>query len=601
MAVELKLGVEDSRVGIGGMTVCEAFQRAIRRHADRVALRTRGGATEITWGEYGGHVERLAGGLAGLGLGRGATIGLQLSNRPEFHLIDMAALHLGAVPFAIYNTSPVSEIVHRIENADAEILVTERAYLGTIRQAAVAHGGVRHIILVDGQAPGVLGLDDVVAAAPDEFDFATSWQRVGLDDLCAITYTSGTTGPPKGAQWSHRGVAATLDALGKIVTEPVDLVSYLPMAHAGERMFGHYMPLIDGGTITSCPNPREVLDYIREVRPNVMMMPPRVWDKVIAGIRAGAERFDAELRARLDRCLEIGTVRARAESAGESVDPALIAEHDALAGPLRASLLAPFGLDRVAIAVIGAAPSQPETLLFYHAIGLPLLEAYGLTECGTLAVINRPDDYRVGTVGKPISGLQVRIAEDGEVLLRSEMNMVGYRKQPEETARTIDADGWLHTGDIGELDTDGFLRLVDRKKDLIISATGKTMSPANIEAEIRSASDLIGQAVAIGDGRPYNVAVITLDADAAPMLARRLGARANELARLAKDPVILQELERAVAAANARLSRPEQIKYFAVLPVAWSPDSDELTPTMKLKRRAVVKKYQSTIDELYAR
>jgi long-chain acyl-CoA synthetase len=576
-------------------TLCAAFQITAAERADEVALRTRGDSTSIAWREYAARVREYAGGLAGLGVGRGETLALMLVNRPEFHLVDAAAMHLGAVPFSLYNTSSPEQIEFLLADAANRVIVTERAFLDRVRAAAA--GAVEHVVVVDGAGEeGTLTLDDLAAAAPASFDFEAAWRAVEPADVLTLIYTSGTTGPPKGVQITHANMLAEWRALqaARPTTPGGRLVSFLPAAHIADRWSSHYGPMVHGATITCCPDPRELMAHVPEARPTVFGAVPRVWEKLKAALQAG---FDAEPEpARRDAvraAFDAGRARVRAEQAGEPVDDALAAAcaraEESVFAPLRERL----GLGEVEHFVVGAAPTPPEVLEFFLAMNVPICELWGMSETSCVATLNPPDRIKIGTVGPPLPGVELRIAPDGEIFVRGEIIMAGYRNQPDRTAKTIDRDGWLATGDVGEIDEDGYLRIVDRKKELIINAAGKNMSPANIESALKSASPLIGQACAIGDGRPYNVALIVLDPDAA-------GALELDDDGLAAAEAAIEGVAAGVALANRRLSRVEQIKRFKVLDEEWQPGGDELTPTMKLKRRPIAEKYAEEIEALYA-
>ena len=562
-------------------TVCEAFQRLVAQQPDKLALRTRDDAWSLTWTQLNERVRSIAAGLAGLGIGHGDTVAMLLANVPECHLVDLAAIHLGAVPFTIYNSSSAEQIVHKLDNADSTILFTSSDFLPRVEEARASLPLLKHLVVIDAGDGAQMTLADVEAAgadAPQGFDFEAAWRAVDPEDSVTLIYTSGTTGPPKGAMWAHRTVMCQLRALDAVLPLPSEnVISVLPMAHAGGRLTGHYFALPFGPTITTCPDMKDLPAALAEVHPDVFFSVPRLWEKLQVAIETMVERLDEDARAAAKDAITRG-------DAYEHVKP----------------ILARLGLERIKAAYVGGAPSAPELSEFFRAVGVPLLEAYGLTE-GALNIFNRIEEFKGGTAGKPLPGVEFRLDSDGEILLRGGLNFTGYRKQPEESARTLDADGWLHTGDIAEVDEDGFVSIVDRKKEIIISAAGKNMSPANIESAIKGESSLIGQVVTIGDGRRYNTALITLDPEAAPMYGKRLGlADGASFEDLAAAPEIRREVEQAVERGNARLSRVEQIKKFTLLPVAWLPDSDELTPTMKLKRRPIAAKYATEIEALYA-
>jgi long-subunit acyl-CoA synthetase (AMP-forming) len=553
-------------------TVAEAFQTTARAHPDRVALRTKGDELSITWREYADRVRETGGGLAALGIERGSTLALLLTNRPEFHWFDAAALHLGAAPFSLYNTYTAEQIQYQVTDAGARILVTEEAFADRVRDL----DGVEHVIVVE---------RDELPGAPDGFDFDAAWRAVEPTDLLTLIYTSGTTGPPKGVEITHANMVATIEGIRRIIDFPDDgrLVSWLPMAHIAERNCTHYLPMFTGYTTTCCPDPRELVAYLPEVRPTWFFAVPRIWEKLKAAIEASIEAEADEAKKQATRwALDVGLRKAR----GEDVDADEYAKADEL---VLSRVRARLGLDAVESVNVGAAPTPPEVIEFFHALGVPLAELWGMSETTGYGAVNPRDRIRIGTVGPPAPGGEIRLADDGEVLIRGPFVMRGYRNQPEATRGAVDEEGWLHTGDIGELDEEGYLRLVDRKKELIISAGGKNMSPANIEAKLKASSPAIGQAIAIGDGRPYNVALITLDPDVAPAFEQAHGREA-----------LLAEVERGIGAANDQLARVEQIKRFKLLDGEWEPGGDELTPTMKLKRKPIHEKYAEEIEALYA-
>jgi long-chain acyl-CoA synthetase len=564
-------------------TVAEAFQVTANAHPDRCALRTKGDEFSMTWREYAEKVRATAAGLAGLGLDRGATMAIMLTNRPEFHWFDAAALHLGATPFSLYNTYTAEQIQYQVDDAEARIIVTEQAFEERARELK----NVEHVIVVDAD-----GADPVEAHAPHGFDFEAAWRAVEPQDLLTLIYTSGTTGPPKGVQLTHANLIAGITGFDQVIQFPDEgrVVSWLPMAHIAERACSHYLPMFVGFSTTCCPDPRQVVAYLPEVKPSWFFAVPRIWEKLKATIEAGIEAEpDAAKKKATEWALDVGLRKARADQAGEDLPDELREEHAKADELVLSKIRARLGLDEVESVNVGAAPTPPEVIEFFHAIGVPLAELWGMSETSGYGTCNPPERIKIGTVGPPSPGAEIKLADDGEVLVRGPFVMTGYRNQPDKTREALDADGWLHTGDIGEFDDDGYLKLVDRKKELIISAGGKNMSPANIEAKLKASSPVIGQAVAIGDGKPYNVGLITLDPDVAPAFEQQHGREA-----------LLAEVERAIEAANEQLARVEQIKKFKLLDDEWQPGGDELTPTMKLKRKPIHEKYASEIEELYA-
>jgi long-chain acyl-CoA synthetase len=564
--------------GLDASTVAEAFQVTARAHPDRCALRLKGDEFSITWAEYADKVRRTAAGLAGLGLGRGDAMGIMLTNRPEFHWFDAAALHLGAAPFSIYNTYAPEQVEYQLQDAGVDIVITEKAFADRIR-------GVEHVIVI-----GEGG--EVESHASEAFDFEAAWRAVEPDDVLTLIYTSGTTGPPKGVQVTHANLISAVNGFDQVIAFPDDgrVVSWLPMAHIAERACSHYLPMLIGFTTTCCPDPRQVVAYLPEVKPTWFFAVPRIWEKLKAAIEAGvAAEQDAAKKQATEWALGVGLKKVRAEQAGAEMPEELAQEYAKADELVLSKIRARLGLDQIQSVNVGAAPTPREVIEFFHAIGVPLAELWGMSETTGYGACNPPDKIKIGTVGPAAPGAEIKLAADGEVLMRGPMVTGGYRNQPEKTREAIDDEGWLHTGDVGEFDEDGYLKIVDRKKELIINAAGKNMSPANIEAKVKASSPLIGQVIAIGDGKPYNVALITLDPDVRPGFVEQHGEDAVEA-----------EVQRGVDAANEQMARVEQIKKFKVLLDDWQPGGDELTPTMKLKRKPIHEKYAEEIEALYA-
>ena len=594
--------ISGERAAVGAATIAEAFRITAAERADEVAIRTRQDAFTITWGELRERVDALAGGLAKLGVERGDTVALLLCNRPEFHLCDLAVMMLGATPFSIYSTYTPEQIQYLVADADAKLLICEQQYLPQVREARKALPGLEYVIVIDGKAPlGTLALSDVEGSNPD-FDVEASVAKIQPTDVLTLIYTSGTTGPPKGVQLIHRNLLAAVESVEALIQFPRDgrVISWLPNAHIAERNAHHYLPIVYGLQITCCEDPREVLSYLPEVRPSWFFAVPRIWEKLKAGLDTMVAGQPEERRQELQTALDAGVRKVRLEQAGEPV-PAELAEQVARAdAEIFSGLREMLGLDQVEAINVGAAPTPVEVLEFFHAIGLPLAELWGMSETCGAGSVNPSEKIKIGTVGPPAPGVQIKLDADGEVLVKSEVVMLGYRNLPDKTKETFTEDGWLRTGDIGLFDEDGYLTIVDRKKELIINAAGKNMSPANIEAALKSASPLIGQACCIGDRRPYNTALIVLDADFAPAWAAKQGIEATSLESLAGDERVRAAVQEGVDAANAKLARVEQIKKFTIVPGDWLPGGEELTPTMKLKRKPIDEKYTGEIDAMYS-
>jgi len=587
------------------VTMCEAFQATTARHPQEVALRTPGGAVTITWDAYASQARQIAGGLAGLGVGRGDTVALMMTNRPEFHLADTAAFHLGAIPFSVYNTFAAEQIAQVLGNAGSRVAVCEQQFARQLLEVA-SGTAVEHVVCVDGRPDGSVTLEEMVAGGDPGFGFEASWRAVQPDDVLTLIYTSGTTGPPKGVEITHAQMLAELAATEALMPGGIGagdrLVSYLPMAHIAERCVCHYRAMFSGAQVTSLADAKGLPGALADARPTVLFGVPRVWEKLKAGIDAlVAYEPDQARRQAVQEAFKVAHqyVDAAQASPGGQV-PAGVAEayrqaDEQVLSKIRQLL----GLDQLRLALSGAAPIAPEILTFMFALGIPVIEVWGMSECCGAGTANPPDAIRIGTVGPALPGVQLKLADDGELLLRGPIVMKGYRNDPARTAEAIDPDGWLHSGDLAAIDEDGYVRITGRKKELIISSAGKNMSPAAIEGAVLAASLMIAQVVAVGDRRPYIVALVALDPEAAAAFAAQHGIADPAPAVLADHPAIRAAVGAAVDAANARLSRVEQIKRFAIVPVSWEPGGDEITPTMKLKRHAITAKYADIIETLY--
>jgi long-chain acyl-CoA synthetase len=571
--------------------MCEAFQRTAAIDPDAVALRTPGDTHTLTWRDYATKVRQVAAGLAGLGVRPGDTVSLMMANRIEFYPLDVGAQHLGATSFSVYSTLAAEQVGYLFANAGTKVVMCEATYVDRIRASGAA---IDHIVCIDDALEGTLSLDDLVAASATDFDFESAWRAVQPDDVVTLIYTSGTTGNPKGVEMTHTNLLFEAFALDAVLGNQFGdrTTSFLPSAHIADRMGCLYNQEVFGTQITVVSDARAVAAALPDVRPTTWGAVPRVWEKLKAAIEfAAANEPDEMKRQALQWGLAVAAKKAAARAAGTAVPDDVAAEWATADELVLSKLRAKLGLDELRWAVSGAAPVPKETLAFFAGIGIPIAEVWGMSELSCVATVSHPHDTRLGTVGKLLPGLEGRIADDGEFLVRGPLVMKGYRKEPQKTAEAVDEDGWLHTGDIFEADDEGYLRVVDRKKELIINSGGKNMSPANIENTIKAACPLIGVIVALGDARPYNTALIVLDAESFPDTSPET---------LAADPAVIAEIAAGVAEGNAKLSRVEQIKRFCVLPTFWEPGGDEVTLTMKLKRRPIYAKYVAEIEALYA-
>jgi long-chain acyl-CoA synthetase len=595
---------------VDAATIAEAFRVTAAQREGEVAVRTKDDEVSLTWGELRERVDALAGGLSALGVGRGDSVALMLINRPEFHLCDLAVMMCGGAGFSIYQTYTPEQIAFVVGDAGARVLICEQAFLPVVLEARKELPDLEHVIVIDpttdsvggARAPeGCRSLAEVEGSNPG-FDVEASVGAIAADDVLTLIYTSGTTGPPKGVMLAHANLIAAVEGIEALIQFPHGgrVISWLPAAHIAERAAHHYLPIVYGLQITCCPNPREVLSYLPAVQPSWFFAVPRIWEKLKAGLETMLANQSEEQRAPVQAALAASLQKVRLEQAGEPVPDELAQQVDAADAQVFSGLRKMLGFDAVEAVNVGAAPTPVEVIEFFHAIGVPLAELWGMSETCGAGACNPPERIKIGTVGPATPGVELRLADDGELLVRGGVVMTGYRNLPDKTAEAIDADGWLHTGDIAQIDDDGYVKIVDRKKEIIINAAGKNMSPANIEATLKASSPLIGQACCIGDARPYNTALIVLDSDFAPSWASQHGIDSSALEDLAADDRVRAAVQEGVDAANAKLARVEQIKKFHLVAGDWLPGGDELTPTMKLKRKPIAGKYAGDIDALYS-
>jgi long-chain acyl-CoA synthetase len=590
--VETVEGSETIAQALAQPTLCAAFQTTAAAHPQQTAL-TVADAPDLTWGDYAARVEAIAAGLWSLGVRADDCVAILLANRPEFHLVDTAALHLGAIPFSIYHTNPSEQIVPLLENSGARVVITEPGFLPVIEGTRALGAAIDHIVLVGGESEGTIPFDELATRSDPDFDFEATWRAVTPELVAVLVYTSGTTGAPKGVEHTHGGLMFGQNSFNTLapVSPGGRVVSYLPMAHIAERMISHYASLTFGYTIACCPDPKALAATLAATRPTRLFGVPRIYEKLRDGALAMIER-DQALHAELETAL--AAVRATHAEGQPLTGHAPCTDPQAFA-PVRAAL----GLDAAEYLTVAAAPTPVEVLVFFHAIGLPVTELWGMSEC-VLSTSNPPGRVKLGSVGYALPRVEVRLADDGEIMVRGPQVTRGYRRDPERTRESISEDGWLSTGDIAVADEEGYLKIVDRKKELIINSAGKNMAPTHIEGTVKEESRLIANVVAIGDARPYVTALIVLDPEAAGRFAGEHGLPA-ELAELAATDEMQAEIAAAIARGNDRLARVEQIKAHAILGVEWLPGSEELTPTQKLRRKPINEKYAEEIDALYAR
>ncbi len=592
---------------VEGQTLPKAFLDTAARLADRVALRwkeTDGSFGQWTFADYSDRVARVAAGLAALGVERGDRVVLMLRNIPEFHVVDLAVNFLGATAISIYNSSSAEQVHYLADHSEAKLgFVEDAGFLGRFLEVRDRLPRLEKLGILndpDAAAPAdVFGREALFGASP--LDLQEAAKATQPDDLATMIYTSGTTGPPKAVMLSQKNVAWTVESFRRALEldDPAGkkLVSYLPMAHIAERMVSHYQQIFFGFEVTACPDPSAIAEYARAVRPNVMFGVPRVWEKIYAGVNS-ALAVDGEKQKSFREALEAAApiAEAMAWDRATDVEKEMYDFFDQVAfGPVRKLV----GLDELELALTGAAPIPAQMLSWFRTIGVPLAEIYGMSESSGPMTFTAKK-VKPGTVGRAIPGCDVRLAEDGELICRGGNVFGGYLKSPEKTAEALDEDGWLHSGDIGEVDDDGYFKIVDRKKELIITAGGKNISPANLESALKM-MPLVGQACAIGDNRPFVSALVVLDPDAAKTFAAKEGLGDIALAALAEHPKVIESIRADLESAMADFNNAERVKKVKILAEEWLPDSECLTPTSKLKRRGIHQRYEVEIEALYER
>lgn len=596
---------------VEGRTLLDAFSQTVDEYRAEKALSWKNaeGWQSLTWGEYRDQVQVAALGLIALGLQPKEFAVIMSRNRPEHMIADLGVMHARGTAVSLYNTLAPEQIQYIAGHSNAAVaFVEDGAFLEKFRSIRNQLPDLRRVIVMEpsnADDDWVVSWDRLMQLGREEDSrdpgaFDRMWHQVAPEDLATLVYTSGTTGPPKGVMDTQRQVLWMTEC-GFLPTRPGHRhISYLPLAHAYERYVGHWHAIRWASSVYTCPDPAQLFAYAAEVRPTGMTGVPRVWEKLYAALSAGiAAEPDEQRRAAVEKAIAVGREIVRRRQRGEPIGPETEAKLQQCK-PILDALRARVGIDKCEFAVTGAAPINIEVIEFFQAIGLPMVEGWGMTEA-TVAGLFAPsyDRPRNGTVGTALPGVEIRVADDGEMLVRGGNVTQGYYKDPEKTAETIDAEGWLHTGDIVEMDPDGYVKIIDRKKELIITAGGKNISPANLETLLKQ-HPLVGQACAIGDRRPFVSALIVLDQEVAPLWAKQHRIEFSSMADLAGRQEVLAEVQKAVEDCNRRVARVESIRKFTILPVEWTAQSEELTPTLKLKRRVIHAKYAPEIELMYS-
>jgi long-chain acyl-CoA synthetase len=603
---------EEYEARILGLHMPATVRQAAEKYGDQPAFSDRFDVPEgetwstITWAETWELTRRVAAALIDLGVEAGDPVAIMAANRTAHTLADYGAMTAAAVPMSIYNTLAQDQVAFIAgESRPVVVVLEDHDRYQRWEKALDEVDSIRHVVmLADAERvddPRVMTWDDLLARGEDTGAVDERMDRITPDLPATFLYTSGTTGNPKGVVLTHHNVmyeaVSTLDAGG--LHGPQRTISYLPLAHIAERILATYAPPFLGSHVHAIPDPAGLLGALGEVHPTAFFGVPRVWEKIKTGISAKlAEDPDPANQKLVTDAMAAGLAWTQAHEYGNEMTPeveeAYAKADEAILGFLRLLL----GLDQVQWAASAAAPMPLEVAKFMGGLGLRVYDVYGMTETTGAFTSNGPDAFKLGTVGRPNPGIEVRLDEDGEILCRGPVNTPGYYKQEAATRNLIDEDGWIRTGDIGTVDEDGFYSVVDRKKELIITSSGKNIAPSNIENYLKE-SPIVGHAMALGDDRSYVVAILTLDGEIAPLVAAKMGIEFTDLADLSRKPEIRAMAQAAVDKANERLSRPEQVKAWELLPDEWTAESEELTPTLKLKRRVVRTKYSDVVDKLY--
>ena len=599
-------------VHIEGDTIVAAFRNTVRRYPDRPALRRHVGSSweSLTWADYGRGVAEVTAGLAELGIESGQQVGIFSNNRVEWHLADFGTLANDSVSVPLYQTSSPEQVAYILGHAEARACFVENHELAVkVLKVRDQLPKLDHLVVFDDDErlddPFVVGFEQLRALGaarlrtePGAFDARAD--TVAPEQLATLVYTSGTTGRPKGAMISHANVMWTIRSAAAVVhvREGERFLSFLPLSHIAERMISDFLAVTIGGETWFARSLATVAEDLRDCHPTAFFAVPRVWEKFqeVALAKLGEQHGLQKLV--VDQYVGLGE---HVIGAHETVQRAPVWEklpYEALDAVVGAKFRKEFGLDQAHILVTAAAPIHPQLIRWFHAIGLPVLELYGQTEVCGPTTCSPPEANRIGTVGPPIPGVRVQIADDGEILVKGGNVCTGYFRDPARTAELIDADGWMHSGDVGVLDEDGYLRITGRKKDLIITAAGQNIAPQEIETDLRY-QELISEAIVIGEGRRYLTALLTLDGDALSAWAQAHGKVANYEA-LVDDPDLRGEIDRVVDEVNRKWSRVENVRKYRILAHEFTIAGGEMTPTLKVKRNVVNDKYADLIEEMYA-
>jgi long-chain acyl-CoA synthetase len=592
-----------SQAATGSKTLADLLPLAVEKHGDLPAQRHKDPAkdewVDTSYRELGAIVKEVSLGLQSLGIEHGDKVGILSNTRPEWTYSDFGILTTGATVVPIYQTNSPEECHYVLQHSESRAVILEDAdQLEKIREVRSDLPKLEHVISMEpAEGDDVIGFDELRErgrAGSDE-DYRARIAAVGGSDVATYIYTSGTTGPPKGCIIDHQNWRDMLDMVEtqNVLVEHEVVYLFLPLAHAFARLI--QLGSIDVGATISYweRDATRIIPNLMEVKPTYFPSVPRMFEKIYAMAVSAAP--DKE---QLQQAIALGTKVRQMQERGEEVPAELQTAFEQADQALFQNVRNLFG-GRIKQAVTGAAPIAQEILEFFYACGVLVLEGWGMTETSTAATCNTAEAYRFGSVGKPFPGVEVKIADDGEILARGPNIFRGYYKNQEATSETI-VDGWLHTGDIGRVDDDGFLYITGRKKDIIITAGGKNITPANLENGLKQ-NQYISQAVVHGDRRPFLTALITLDPEAIVPWAQQQGIEDTDMASLVKNEKVRALVQEAVDVVNSKVARVEEVKKFTILPHDLTQETGELTPTLKVKRNVVYDKYADVLDAMYAK
>jgi long-chain acyl-CoA synthetase len=620
-------------------TIVERFHERVKAHPTRIALRHKSGSgwKDITWQGYGDRVTAVSKSLLSLGYGHGDKLSLLSNNRPEWHVVDVASMCIGGATAAIYQTNSPEQVAYIANHSESTFAFVDTTdQLEKILKTRGELPKLKKVIVFDGyqgdaDADFVMTFEDFIALGKDvsDADLQTAHQKVKPEDLATFVYTSGTTGPPKAVMLTHSNVWWTAthsedhipigdesakDHYGDLVAFKGRALSYLPLSHIAERMISHLLQVYYGTETWFAESIDTLLVDLNACKPTYFFGVPRVWEKFYAGFQAMAavppkDKSEERKKKLARKAIELGKQVARAEQeavsrggklADAKVPLGVKIQHKLLDKLVLHKIRERFGLDECTLALSAAAPLAPELIWFFHSIGIKITEGYGQSEDNGPTTWNKPDAILIGSVGTPLGGLECKLADDGEILARGGNVMKGYYKDEQATLEAIDDDGWLHSGDVGEFNDHGYLKITDRKKDLIITAGGKNIAPQELENKVKHAHPLISQVVVIGDRRPFLSALITLDEEKTPGWATEHGV-GSSTAEAANHERLLKEIESALIDVNTKLAKVEGIKKFRVLERDFLQEEEEITPTMKVKRKKINEIYGDVIEDMYSR